>query len=134
VEEVRNSDGKQKQDCELNAGKRVIERLRREHPQMAMIIGGDDLYAHEPYVELLQQQRLHYVLVAKPESHKEMFEWIEEIDRIGEAERGEWQEGAACKRRYYQYRVMRGVPLSASRKIRVNFVEVWETEKQGKQL
>lgn len=134
VEPVQNSDGSGKQDCELNAAKRLVKRLRGEHRQMAVIITGDDLYSHEPMVELLASQRFHYVLVAKPESHKEMFEWVEEIDRIGESVRGQWQEGPACKRRYFEYRIIREVPLSASRRVRVNLVEVWERDGKGKLL
>ncbi len=34
VEEVRNEDGYDKQDCEINASKRMLERMRQEHPQM----------------------------------------------------------------------------------------------------
>ncbi len=70
VEEVRNATAESApQDCELTAGKRLIARLRREHPQMAQIVIGDDLYSHVPFVEQLQQQRQHYILVAKPSSH-----------------------------------------------------------------
>jgi hypothetical protein len=132
VEEVRNSDGQQKQDCELNAAKRLVERFRKEHPQMQIIVGGDDLYSHDPFVELLATNRLHYVLVAKPESHKELFEWVEELEQIGGSERGGWHVGPASKRRYFQYRIVRQVPLSSARKVYVTFVEVWERDKQGK--
>jgi hypothetical protein len=134
VEQVRNTDGQQKQDCELNAAKRLVERFRREHPQMRVIVGGDDLYSHEPFVELLESRRLHYIVVAKPESHKEMFEWVEEIDRMGESRRGQWQEGAAVKRRLFEYRLVTQVPLAATRKVEVQFVEVWERDVKGKLL
>src|ERR671930_596020 len=50
-------------------GERLIARLRREHPQMALIVIGDDLYSHVPFVEQLQRLRQHYVLVSKPSSH-----------------------------------------------------------------
>src|SRR5205823_1109224 len=126
VEAVSYSDGPGKQDCELNAAKRLLPRLRAEHRQLPVIITGDDLYSHEPMVELLASLRFHYLLVAKPESHKEMFEWVEEIDRLGESERGQWQEGPACKRRDFAYRIIREVPLSASRRVKVSMVEVWE--------
>jgi len=54
VEEVRNATAESTpQDSELMAGKRLIARLRREHPQMALIVIGDDLYAHVPFVEQL---------------------------------------------------------------------------------
>lgn len=134
VEEVRNTDGKEKQDCELNAGKRLLARFRQEHPQMQVIIGGDDLYSHEPFVQLLGAQRFHYVLVAKPESHQELFEWVEELDRLGECEKGQWQEGPACQRRWFAYRIVRAVPLKAEGKVAVNFVEVWERDRHGKLL
>lgn len=134
VEQVSNEDGQDKQDCEVEGGKRLAKRLRKEHPQLEMIIGGDDLYSHEPYVELLKSNRLHYVLVAKPSSHKELFEWVEEIDKMGEAIKGSWQTGPVCKRRYYNYRIVKQVPLTKSRGVYVNFVEVWETNKEGKLL
>jgi hypothetical protein len=132
VEEVRNTDGKDKQDCELNAGKRLIERFRKEHPQMEVIVGGDDLYAHEPFVKLLQEKGLRFVLVARPESHQELFDWVEDLDRIGACERGKWQEGPACKRRFFEYRIARQVPIKAEGKVEVNFIEVWERDREGK--
>lgn len=134
VEQVRNTDGTEKQDCELNAAKRLIVRFRQEHPQMQVIIGGDDLYSHEPYVILLGQKRLHYVLVAKPESHKELWSWVEDLDRLGECEKGRWEEGPACRRRFFEFRIARAVPLKAGGKVEVNFVEVWERDRVGKLL
>lgn len=43
VEEVPNTDGESKQDGEINAGKRLIERFRREHRPMLAIVSGDDV-------------------------------------------------------------------------------------------
>ena len=83
VEEVRNSDGQDKQDCELNAAKRLHVRLRQEHPQMPLIVGGDDLYCHEPFIAQLRDLRLHHVLVCKPTSHVELYEWVEDMERLG---------------------------------------------------
>lgn len=134
AEEVRNTDGKEKQDCELNAGKRLIVRFRQEHPQMRVIVGGDDLYAHEPFVKLLGEKRLHFVLVAKPESHQELFDWVEDLDRIGACERGAWQEGPACQRRFFEYRIARQVPIKAEGEVEANFIEVWERDREGKLL
>ena len=134
AEEVRNPDGKDKQDCELNAGKRLIERFRSEHPQMQVIVGGDDLYAHEPFVKLLEEKGLRFVLVAKPESHQELFDWVEDLDRIGACERGEWKEGPACKRRFFEYRIARQGPIKAEGEVKVNFIEVWERDREGKLL
>ena len=132
AEEVRNADGAEKQDCEINAGKRLVERLRQEHPQLAICVTGDALYAHEPFVELLRDLRMAFVLIVKPGSHQELFEWVEELERMGETEKGEWTEGPLAQRRYFKYRIARAVPLSQSGRVIVNFVEVWEYNKEGR--
>jgi hypothetical protein len=134
VEEVRNSDGQDKQDCELNAAKRLLPRLRQEHPQLPLIIGGDDLYCHEPFIAQLRDLRLHHVLVCKPTSHVELYEWVEDIERIDGCIKGQWHEGPACRRRFYTYRIASSVPLTASRRVWGTLVEVWEHDREGQQL
>jgi len=132
VEEVRNEDGQEKQDCEINAGKRVAKRLRQEHRQLKICLTGDDLYAHEPFLLNLRELRMNFVLVAKPTSHEELFDWVEDLDRLGECVKGKWEEGPACKRRYFEYRIASQVPLKQDGQVMVNFVEVWERNKKGK--
>lgn len=131
AEEVRNTDGREKQDCELNAGKRLIQRLRQEHRQLPLVITGDDLYAHEPFILDLRALRLSFVLVAKPESHQELYAWVEDLDRLGQCVQGQWEEGPLAQRRYFEYRLTAQVPLTQSDKVLVNFVEVWERNKAG---
>lgn len=134
VEEARNTDGQKKQDCELNAGKRLTARVREEHPHLALIVLGDDLYSHEPFVMWLIERRLHFLLVAKPESHQELFEWVEDLDLRGECVKGAWEEGAGGKRRTFEYRIVNVVPLRVDGKVGVNYVEVWERDQSGKLL
>jgi hypothetical protein len=50
VEAVRNSDGQATQDCAVNAATRLIPRLRQEHPQLPLLVGGDALYCQEPVI------------------------------------------------------------------------------------
>ena len=132
AEQVRNTDGREKQDCEIKAGKRLIERLRQEHRQLSLIVLGDDLYAHEPFIEDLRALRMEFVLVAKPDSHKELYEWVEDLDGLGQCVKGRWEEGPLAKRRYFEYRIASQVPLTQSDQVLVNFVEVWERNKAGK--
>ena len=67
---VRNSDGRgdeyHKQDCEINAGYRMLGRLRADYPRMAAIIVADGLYSKQPFVEKLTAGRFSFLLVAKP--------------------------------------------------------------------
>jgi hypothetical protein len=131
AEEVRNTDGLQKQDCELTAAKRLVKRLRAEHRQLSMCIVGDDLYGHEPFIEELRAVRMRFVLVAKPTSHVALFEQIEERERRGECGRGIWAEGSGRHRRSFEYRRVADVPLTQSGTVRVNFLEVWERRPDG---
>src|SRR5712692_3876537 len=113
AEEVRNPTAEsQPQDCELTAGKRVIARLRHEHPQMALMVIGDDLYSHVPFVEQLQQLRLHYVLVAKPASHPTLLAAVAAAETQGVSQQGQWDEGSGTRWRRYTYRIVRQVPLA----------------------
>ena len=135
AEEVRNATAEsQPQDCELTASKRLITRLRREHPQMAAIVIGDDLYAHVPFVEQLQQLRLHYVLVAKPASHPTLMAAVAAAEEQGVNQRGQWQEGSGARQRTYTYRIMPQMPLALESAVRVTYVEVWEHSASGQLL
>jgi hypothetical protein len=75
-----------------------------------------------------------FVLVAKPTSHRPLFEWIEELDVLGECQRGTWEAGPAGQRRYFEYRLAHQMPLSQSGRVAVNFLEVWERDRYGKQV
>ena len=134
AEEVHNTEGQLTQDCELTAGKRLIARLRRDHPQMPLILTGDDLYAHVPFVKQLQQYRLHYVLVAKPASHPFFWERVAGAEQRGQSQRGQWQEGTGAQRRTYAYRIVRDMPLAFGHAVRGTCVEVWERNAAGKLL
>ena len=43
-EPIQNSDGTTKQDCEINAGKRILKKIRSNHPKLKITIAGDSLY------------------------------------------------------------------------------------------
>jgi len=132
AEEVRNATAEsQPQDCELTAGKRLIARLRREHPQMALIVIGDDLYSRAPFVEQLRQLRMHYVLVAKPSSHPTLMAAVAAADDPGVSQQGQWQEGSGARQRTYTYRIVRQMPLALESAVRVTYVEVWEHSASG---
>ena len=81
-EAVKNSDGSKKQDCELNAAKRMLVKIRRAHPKLRILIGGDGLYSKQPFIKQLKTQRMSFILVAKPDDHKTLFEWVDELRQM----------------------------------------------------
>lgn len=83
-EPIHNKDGSTKQDCEINAGKRIITKIRKAHPRLKMIITGDDLYSKQPFIDELKKAGMSYILVAKPTDHKILFEWVDELTGLGD--------------------------------------------------
>jgi len=75
-EEIINTDGSSKQDCETNAAKRLIPKIRKDYPQLGLIIVGDGLFSKQPMIEQVFSERMHYIFVAKPSDHKYMMRWI----------------------------------------------------------
>jgi hypothetical protein len=135
VEEVRNATAESApQDCEVTAAKRLITRVRREHPQMALIMIGDDLYAHVPFVEQLQELRQHYVLVAKPSSHPTLMAAVAAAEGTEQSQTGQWTAGSSARQRTYTYRIVSPVPLALESRVHVTYVEVWEHGAKGELL
>ena len=52
-EQISNQDGTEKQDCEINAGKRCIQKIRKAHPKLNIIITADGLYSKQPFINEL---------------------------------------------------------------------------------
>jgi hypothetical protein len=129
VEEGRNSDGQTKQDCEVHTAKRLLSRLRQAHPQRPLMVGGDALYGHEPFIAQVRALRLHDVLVCQPTSHPALSEWVKERARLEACDTGQWHEGPACRRRLFTERMARSVPLTATRRVGGTLGEVWEHER-----
>jgi hypothetical protein len=76
-EEISNRDGGTKQDCEVNAAKRLLPKLREDYPDLGLIIAGDGLFSTQPFISALSSAQMHYILVAKPTDHTCMMAWLE---------------------------------------------------------
>lgn len=129
-EPIRNFDGTEKQDCEINAAKRALEKIRAAHPKLKIIIGGDGLYSKQPFIDALKAVRMSFVLVAKPTDHKALFEWVDEIRRMGETRVLERTDRKGCRHRYEW---VNQVPLNGQPKAdNVHFLEYTMIRKDGK--
>ncbi len=127
-EEVRNSDGQEKQDCEINAGKRALAKIRKSHPRLSLIVVGDGLYSKQPTIETIRDLHMDYVLVAKPDDHKKLMEWVGEMRVLEEVKRLTVQE----KGRTHSYEWVRDMPLNDHKEtVTVNYFEYW-IEEEGK--
>jgi hypothetical protein len=120
-EPIQNTDGSKKQDCEINAGKRMVANIRSQHPKLPIIIVGDGLYSKQPFIDAVKQSRMSYILVAKPDDHKVLFEWARELQALDD---GGSLEVTDKKGRKHRYRWVNSVPLNGSKDAdNVNFFE-----------
>jgi len=117
-EQIINSDGATKQDCEMNAAKRFLTKLRQDFPQLGLVIGGDALFSKQPIIEEVLGLRMHYVFAAKPTDHKYMFEWLSAYDELHKI------EFVDEKGRQHCYEWMNGIPLTGDKNsLAVNFLQ-----------
>jgi len=129
-EEIRRTDGSEKQDCEINAAKRVLKRIRRTHPKLKLIYNGDDLYSRDPFIREVKRAGASYIFVAKPTSHVSLFENVNGLRRGGRLEKVEVRDDEG---RLHRYEWVNGVPLNGDKgSVTVNFFEYTLVNKNGK--
>jgi hypothetical protein len=127
-EQVRNTDGAEKQDCETNAAKRLLTKLRKVHPKLPLIIVADSLYSKQPMIEAIARQNMHYILTAKPDDHKMLMEWIEGLRALNEVAHMEYTDR---KGRTHIYEWANEVPLNGNTDSpSVNYFECWMKDGQ----
>lgn len=118
-EPIQNTDGSTKQDCERNAGKRLIQKIRNTHPKLDIIIAGDDLYSNQPFIDELQSNRMSFILVAKSGDHKFLFNHLDSVTH-----KIQTLELPDDKGRQHIYRWINDVPLNGTARAQnVNFFD-----------
>ena len=127
-EAIIKEDGQSKNDCERNAAKRLLPRLRRHHPHLKLIVVEDGLASNGPHIRLLQELDLRYILVANPGDHQALFKAFDACPRLAEFER---QDEQGC---LHGFRFADDLPLNETHPdIHVNLLEYWQV-KEGKTL
>lgn len=72
IENTKMLTEKQKQDCETNAFKRMIKRIKKNYPKQKFIITGDGLYATTPIIKICNKNKWFYIFNLKPDRLKEI--------------------------------------------------------------
>jgi len=127
-EPIMKQDGTAKNDCERNAAKRFITKLRQDHPHLKCIVTEDSLSSNAPHIETLHAHALHYILGVKAGDHAYLFQQVQAAERAGHVTSYERPDRAAGL--VHRFRFVNDVPLHASHTdVRVNFIEYWEVGK-----
>lgn len=126
-EPIVKQDGTNKNDCERNAGKRLLTDIRREHPHLKMIVIEDGLASNGPHIRHLKNLNYRFILGAKSTDHPFLFDWVESRSNSREHHQ---IDAAGVKHRF---RYLNDAPLNDTHfDLSVNFLEYWETNPSGK--
>jgi Transposase DDE domain len=124
-EPIVQQDGTAKNDCERNAAKRFMAKLRQDHPHLKFIVTEDSLSSNAPHIETLHDAGCHYILGVKEGDHTYLFQQVQAAEHAGRITYYERADRAAGVR--HRFRFINDMPLNASRAdVRVHFIEYWE--------
>ena len=129
-------DGQEKQDCEIKAGKRWVEKWGDFYAHRRVTILGDDLFCHTPFCGLLKNKGFHFILVCKPDSHVHLYQTVDLLAASGVLESKVVRRWVGKYAQIDTYRFANQLPLSADPDaLTVNWCEVVVTrEDTGEQL
>jgi hypothetical protein len=124
-EPIGKPDGSDKNDCERNAAKRFVAKLRQDHPHLKFIITEDSLSSNAPHIATLHDHDLRYILGVKEGDHGYLFQQVKVAEQAGRVTSYERHDRAAGL--VHRFRFINDLPLNASQAhVRVNFIEYWE--------
>lgn len=130
-EPIIKQDGQQKNDCERNAAKRFLEKLRLDHPHLKLIVIEDGLSSNAPHIRDILRHNMHFILGAKEGDHAFLFEYVLQAEKDGRVTMHEHLDKVGVRHRF---RFLNEVPLNESNQdLLVNFLEYWEIHPDGRQ-
>lgn len=66
-----------KQDCEINAAKRMLRRIKKNFKRLKICISGDALYFGEPMIKMIEEFKWKYIFTFKEGCSKDTSEYFE---------------------------------------------------------
>ena len=125
---IQPRDGALKQDCERNAAKRWLATHGPHCAGLRPVYLGDDLYACQPICQAMLDSGGDFLLTAKPDSHKTLYEYLHGI-RLHSRRT---TTGTGTRRRTHRYRWMTNLPLrDGDDALRVNWLEITSQRPDG---
>jgi hypothetical protein len=130
-EPIQKQDGSTKNDCERNAARRLLQKIRQQHPRLGLIVIEDGLSSNGPHVRDLIDRDMHFILGVKPGDHAYLFKQVEAARRASRSPKIRRKE----KDITVEVSWVHSVPLNESNQdLRVEFLEYKEYDADGKRL
>ena len=121
---ITPQDGKEKQDCEIEAGKRWVNTHADFYAQQNVTILGDDLFSRQPFCQALKDKKLHFIVVCKPDSHAYLEESVAFLAAQGVLGMYQKRVGNGRYGEIHSYRYANDLPLRGdTQAMQVNWCE-----------
>ena len=129
-EAIVRQDGSTKNDCELNASKRIIPQIRAALGDEKIIAIFDALYINGPHIKALMAENMSYIIGSKGQTYVDI--QVEALRKNNELQSLSWKsEGKKCTINFTNGLILNG----QHQEILTNYFEYTEIEiKSGKQL
>lgn len=132
---VRPQDGYAKQDCELTAATRWLQRWGARIAPWRTTLLGDDLYCHQPFCQQVLAQGCAFLFVCLPPSHPLLYEWVADFERSGEVPTLVKTRWTGTQRLTETYRWLNDLPLRDGKDaLLVGWCELTTTDAEGQVL
>ena len=124
TEFIQNTDGANKQDCELNAFYRLLPRLRKQFPMLPVCLLLDGEYLNQNVMRLAKQLRFHWIITFKEGSLPTAYAEFQALHALTQDQTLERKEDRCTQ----QYRWLRGL---RHQELAFNAFECLETHARG---
>ncbi len=133
-EMISNTDGDDKQDCEINASKRWLDKTHILAKKYKLVLLGDDLYSKTSLIKKIREKEYNYIFVCKETSHKKLYETVHMVDNLGNMDtKTATKLNKQRKKESYNYKYLHEVELTGEKNpIKVNWCSVEVKEVKGK--
>ena len=131
-EAIIKQDGNNKNDCERNASKRLLQKIRDEHPHKKLIVVEDGLASNAPHIRLLKRLNMRFLLGAKPDDHEHLFDEVSQAEAAERVTTLRWTDDTKKDEVPCEIRFVNQLPLNKSNPdLLVNFLQYTEYASDG---
>jgi hypothetical protein len=131
-EPISKQDGATKNDCEMNASRRLLLKIRKDHPHLKVIVCQDAISPNGPYIRFLMQHDFRFILRVKESDHAHLFNQMDKAIKKCKAKDITLQDPTDPEK-LHVFRWVNGVSINASHKdVEVNLLEYWEVRGEEK--
>jgi len=129
-EAIVKQDGSTKNDCELNASKRIIPQIRKQLPEEEILVIFDALYCNGPHIKALESESMRYIIGTKGQTYVDI--QVERLRKENELQGLQWEvEGKICTANFANGLILNGQHIDTL----TNYFEYQEVDKNtGEQL